>query len=252
MPAFELYSDCTQKVLTLPGPFIEEYMLEANHLQLKVYLYLTWAKTAGLPASLSVLTEKFNQTERDVLRALRYWEKKGLVCLAFDKEGNLTRVGLKEMPQKQAPAASLDKPSYTPAQVKAFKEDPAMEELFFIAEAYIGRPLAPGEVRSLMYFRDTLHLSVELIDYLLQYCIDHDKRNFKYMETVARNWAQEGIETPAQAKAKVNGFEVIASAAPAKKKQSSKATVPANNNRFNQFPQNQYDFDALEKSVISN
>ncbi len=37
------------------------------------------------------------------------------------------------------------------------------------------------------------------IDYLIQYCVDRGKKDFKYIEKVAVSWAEEGITTPKQA-----------------------------------------------------
>ena len=41
---------------------------------------------------------------------------------------------------------------------------------------------------------------MDLIDYLLEYCAEKDKKSFKYIETVAINWANDNITTPEQAK----------------------------------------------------
>lgn len=69
----------------------------------------------------------------------------------------------------------------------------------FIAEAYIGKPLTPSEIKTILFFTDVLHFSDDLIDYLLQYCVERGKKDFKYIEKVAVNWAEEGITTPKQA-----------------------------------------------------
>ena len=53
-------------------------MKDANDAQLKVYLYLIRMMNANLPTSVSDIADKFNHTEKDVLRALKYWEKKRL------------------------------------------------------------------------------------------------------------------------------------------------------------------------------
>lgn len=50
-------------------------MKDANDAQIKVYLYLLRMMTAGLTTSVSDIADKFNHTEKDVLRALKYWEK---------------------------------------------------------------------------------------------------------------------------------------------------------------------------------
>ena len=44
-----------------------------------------------------------------------------------------------------------------------------------------------------------LRFSDDLIDYLIQYCVDRGKKDFKYIERVAVNWAESGITTPKQA-----------------------------------------------------
>ena len=49
--------------------------------------------------------------------------------------------------------------------------------------------------------QDVLHFSDDLIDYLIQYCVERGKKDFRYMEKVAINWAEEGITSPKEAQA---------------------------------------------------
>ena len=69
----------------------------------------------------------------------------------------------------------------------------------FIAESYLGKTLSANDVRSILFISDELHFSFDLIDYLLQYCIDRGKKDFRYIEKVAISWAQADITTPTQA-----------------------------------------------------
>ena len=55
--------------------FIDEYMKDANDAQIKVYLYLLRMMNAREATSVSDIADKFNHTEKDILRALKYWEK---------------------------------------------------------------------------------------------------------------------------------------------------------------------------------
>ena len=48
--------------------------LDANDAQLKIYLYLLRVTGAGLTTSISDMADQFNHTEKDVVRALKYWE----------------------------------------------------------------------------------------------------------------------------------------------------------------------------------
>ena len=89
---------------------------------------------------------------------------------------------------------------------------------------------------------EDLHFSDDLIDYLIQYCVDLGKKDFRYIEKVALNWSEEGITTTKQAERKVSG---------AVRKGKNAPRPKSSGNRFNQFEQRQYDYDALEKILGS-
>ncbi len=100
-------------------------------------------------------------------------------------------------------------------------------------------------MESVYYISEQLHFSDALIDYLLQYCIDRGKKDFRYIQKVAVNWAEHGITTPKQAERAVSSFG-------RKGRPSSGSGVKPSANPFNQFEQNQYDFDELEKEILGN
>ena len=84
-------------------------------------------------------------------------------------------------------------------ELKAFQQKDSAAQLLFIAEQYLGRTLSPSDVRSILFFSDRLHFSDDLIDYLLQYCVERGKKDFRYIEKVAVSWAEAGVTTPAEA-----------------------------------------------------
>ena len=203
--------------------FIDEYMQDANDAQLKVYLFLLRMMASNLPTSVPDLADKFNHTEKDVIRALKYWEKKGLISLVYDSDQNLTSIHMEEITSHKGfgrrredsviralpsvrPSVSDNsevasgKPNYTAAQLKSFKENSG-SGIMYVAEQYYGRPLNPSEMSTIYYIHDELKFSDELLDYLMQYCVDNHKSDFRYMEKVAISWNQEGIKTPRQARA---------------------------------------------------
>ncbi len=77
--------------------FIDEYMKDANDAQIKIYLFLLRASGTNLPAGVSDLADRFNLTENDVLRALKYWDKKKVITLLFDQEKNLTGIQIRDL-----------------------------------------------------------------------------------------------------------------------------------------------------------
>lgn len=360
MAGLTIYTDNNVDFTAVSNLFIDEYMKDANDAQLKVYLYLLRMMNAQLATSVSDIADKFNHTEKDVVRALKYWEKTGLLTLDFDKNKNLVGIHIHDLNnadqtknrasepssfipvpsiQPAVPAAeketvventvTFDKPIYSAEQLREFKNRQNTSQLLFVAESYIGKPLTPSEMKTILYFTDVLHFSDDLIDYLLQYCVDRGKKDFKYIEKVAVNWAEQGITTPKQAQKASSRYdknvyaimnELGKNSAPTpreaeyimrwiqeygfsndiifeacertvlatdrnrfeyaerilqswheqnvhhksdickidelyqqrKKTTSSSTAARQYPNRFSQFTQNTYDFDALEKELLSN
>lgn len=236
MARIALYKDNYADSTVVSNLFIDEYMKDANDAQLKVYFYLLRMLNADQAISVSGIADKFNHTEKDVIRALKYWEKQEILDLDFDDNKTLVGIHLRDLSaqaapqhnvlltsgpvQTQAPAQvpvqaaavapavqtapqeavhNYTKPAYSLDQLREFKEREETSQLLFIAEAYIGKPLTPSEIKTILFFTDVLHFSEDLIDYLLQYCVERGKKDFKYIEKVAVNWAEEGITTPKQA-----------------------------------------------------
>lgn len=229
MGKFTIYKDDYADSTIIPNRFIDEYMKDANDAQIKIYLYLIRMMGANLSTSVSEIADKFNHTEKDVMRALKYWEKTKLLSLEYDESKTLSGIHLKEISSTgQEPASgecrisqaesqkavshpsvlsispkqaddAFAKPAYSADDLKMFRGNEETAQLLFITESYIGRPLTAGEMKSILYFKDCLHFSDDLIDYLLQYCVDRGKKDFKYIEAVALNWAKSGVTTPKQA-----------------------------------------------------
>lgn len=107
MGQFTIYNDGYAAYTAIPNLFIDEYMKDANDAQLKVYLYLIRMMSANRATSVSEIADKFNHTEKDVLRALKYWEKADLLSLDYDGAKQLTGIRLKDIrhTETSAPAA---------------------------------------------------------------------------------------------------------------------------------------------------
>lgn len=90
--------------------------------------------------------------------------------------------------------------SLTLDRVKELKQNEEIVQLLYIAEQYLGKTLTPTETRKILFFYDELHMSVDLIDYLIEYCVGRDHRSIRYIETVAMAWKEEGITTVEMAK----------------------------------------------------
>lgn len=215
-------------VTILTNNFIDSYMPRANGEFVKVYVYLLRMLSApGGSFSLEQMADRLLCTERDILRALKYWEEKSLLTLSYSGDETLTGITLcsprtqaenadtgkapQLLSRQEAPvqaAAYADRPqtpekpapSLTPDRVKELKQNEEIVQLLYIAEQYLGKTLTPTEMKKLLYFYDELKFSPELIEYLIEHCVGRGHKSFRYIETVAFAWAKEGITTVAMAK----------------------------------------------------
>ncbi len=242
MARLTIYKDSNINSTAISNRFIDEYMPDANAAQVKVYIFLTRMLGAGQATSVSDMADKFNYPEKDIIRALKYWEKKGLLSLDYDAAGIPVGIHFKDLDAQATTTnshtststslamfvehdtastptlnrtitsstpmyegvtyekPSYEKPSYSADQLREFKDRDDTAQLLFIAESYIGRPLTPAEMKSILFFTDVLNFSEDLIDHLIAYCVDRGKKDFKYIEKVAINWAENGVTTPKQAR----------------------------------------------------
>ncbi len=79
MLPIDLTLDGSAGVTLLSNIFIDHYMKDANDVQIKVYLYLLRTVSAGRAADLNTLADFLNCSERDIIRALRYWANQGVL-----------------------------------------------------------------------------------------------------------------------------------------------------------------------------
>ena len=96
--------------------------------------------------------------------------------------------------------ASSSQKEYTLDEIKEFRKNPDISELFFIIETYLKHTLSSTDTNMVLYWLDELHFSTDLVEYLVEYCITKGHSSLRYMNKVALGWADAGIKTIDQAK----------------------------------------------------
>lgn len=205
MTHFQLHGPARTGHTPVSDVFLDEYMPAANGEYVKVYLYLLRCLKSNVQdLSVSLIADKFDHTESDVQRALKYWEKMHLLKLEYDESKALTGICLTEdeagavKEKSDSPAASSDSQAPLP-------EDEA-KQLLFICEQYLGKTLSSTEVSRIMYFHDTLGFSADLIEYLVEYCVSKRHKSLRYIESVALGWHKSGYTTVSQAKQQTSTY----------------------------------------------
>ena len=212
-----LEADYSNDGTLIPNTFFDQYLPKANGEFLKIYLYLLrWMPVPGHTITLNSIADFFEMTESDVMRALRYWEKARLLCMVCDEEGEIVSIRLNYLklsapqvsPVRETASApetpampSGQKQNYTMRQIQEFQENGGGEELLFIIQKYLGRTLSPMDLNTIMYFHEGLGFSVELIEYLFEYCVSADHKDMRYIEKVALAWKSRNVETVEDARA---------------------------------------------------
>ena len=203
MSTITLKTSSQAEVTVLSNYFIDHYMPQANGEFVKVYIYLLRILSdSSLSFSLEQMADTLLCTEKDISRALLYWEKTGLLSLTYTSDRTLSGITLHPIAKNSAPlpavSASPEKTasrSLTLDRVQELKKDQKIVQLLFIAEQYLGKTLSPTEIQKLLFFYDELKMSPELIEYLIEYCVSKNHRSIRYIETVALAWAQNHITT---------------------------------------------------------
>lgn len=240
MTAINISSDIATSFTTVSDIFIDQYMPKANGEFVKVYLYLLRATSSGAGiATISEIADHFSNTEADIIRALNYWASEGILQVQTGADGQIIGINLcslsvsgmqaaqsniqsavadnaaqnisttnirmqdsvVEKLKSQTPdkAASSQK-EYTLDEIKEFRKNPDISELFFIIETYLKHTLSSSDTNMVLYWLDELHFSTDLVEYLVEYCITKGHSSLRYMNKVALGWADAGIKTVDQAK----------------------------------------------------
>ena len=94
--------------------------------------------------------------------------------------------------------------------MQSYRNRKDFAELTYVAECYLGKTLSKTEADIIYYCLDDLHLSVDLVEYLIEYSVDSGHKSFRYMKAIARSWAEKGITTIEEAKADSDAHSAFA------------------------------------------
>lgn len=199
----------------LENEFIDRYMIKANGEYVKVYLLLLrHLNEASGMLSISEIADILECTEKDVLRALKYWKNQGLLDYCDRTEEHNAETDRSKAETSAHSAAAIMTASGTGTisdndsaavpniqQYRSRKERKEFKELLFVAEQYLGKTLSAVDIDTITYFFDTLHMSAELIEYLIEYCVENGHKSMHYIQKVALSWNEQKITTVSDAKA---------------------------------------------------
>lgn len=234
MSLISLKNSSETEVTVLSNRFIDNFMPRANGEFVKVYIYLLRVVSAA-PSSFNLedMADRLLCTDRDISRALKYWEAEKLISLTYTADQQLSGITLLEpgdagqlessvssegafsggTASAFASAVGTDSVSVasgsaasaqtnanttsrlTPDRIKELKQNEEISQLLYITEQYLCKTLTPTEIQKILYFYDELKMSADLIEYLVEYCVSRGRKSIRYIETVALAWFRDGVTT---------------------------------------------------------
>ncbi|MCQ2455235.1 MAG: DnaD domain protein [Clostridia bacterium] len=170
---------------SLPSKIVDEYINLATQEELKVILYFYRYISDGFDTIKCANNLKIS--ENNVKDALLFWAKNGILLSDEDKEPATDTVSPKSV-------AKNVKPSRTDVAKRGL-EDQNVAFILREAQLKFGRNLKTNESSTLLYIYDDLGLDVSVVLFLLQYAVNEEKLNIRFIEKTAVDWVNNCVKT---------------------------------------------------------
>ncbi len=173
--------------------FLDKYLLAADPVDTKVYLYGLYTASSGQSVSIEDFALKLKLDSQRIIEAYRYWSKVGIVSIDSEQPFAISYLNVK-VPLPKAAKINISK-----YQV-------------FIEEAtrlFPERVLAPNELYAYIELMKLANIEINAMLNIIGYCINLKGSNVAtpYILKVADNWAINGIRTEKDANEYIKQLE---------------------------------------------
>lgn len=207
MTSIKLNKSDNHSFTLISNNFIDKYMPQADGTYVKVYLYLLRCITSGsIDITICSIADALDTSDRDIVRALTYWERVELIQLDKNSSGDITSIMFVEdntnsvVTQTITPApAPTPTPEYISTEeiipMEILLDNADFKEMRAIIEGMLGRPINNTEINLITNLYSKYHFRADLIIYLFEECIPKCNGNSKFIEKVGMDWATLGIDS---------------------------------------------------------
>lgn len=207
--------------VSVPYWFITDYMPQALGGYVKVYLHLL-AECQNTTAALDLeeIAKKLDMLHSELLLALHYWNDQKVLNFTMLEDDNFelsfhfTQPSPSSLPERKLQPTQgytnkmymqQTRPHYTSDELSLYKKQhQSIANLFLICEQYLGRLLSSTDQQVLFGLYDWLNMPLDLIEFLVEYCVSNNHTKIRYIEKVALGWVEQGITTVEDAKLQVS------------------------------------------------
>lgn len=175
------------QAFALPSIVADKYLKLAKGEHIKVLIYIM-RNSADLPEVEKIANET-DVSVYDVKEALLFWADAGILV---PKETTASTT------DKQKTVKKVIKPQREDVAKRGL-EDPKIRYMLNETQLKFGRNLKTNETSTLVWLYDDQGLDVSLILLIVQYAVTHNKPNIRFIESVATDWLDKGIDNLADA-----------------------------------------------------
>ncbi|HCX64023.1 MAG TPA: DNA replication protein DnaD [Eubacteriaceae bacterium] len=178
-------------VTLLENIFINHYMPKAPGDFVKVYLLgLKYSQSQNLPdISNRVIAKTLKILESDVVKAWEFWQNEGIIKIEPDRNNDQQKIKYYNIASLMIQGKKTSISMKNPKQ----KKESFIEGMYRSIEYIFARPLSSKELKTIESWRQDFHFTPQMIILLIEYCVDKGKKDFNYMNTVARSWRDRNI-----------------------------------------------------------
>lgn len=194
---FKVRKDFKTPPFSVPSEIVDSHIKLAGALQLRVILYCL-RHTYDAEINPAVMAELFSVSEEDINDALMFWAELGFI----ECEGPVFTPSLPAVETVKVAPPKAPRPDRKEVARRGL-ESPEIAFLLNEAQQKFGRMLKQSESSVLVWIYDDLGLDASIILMILQHAVQAEKVNISYIERVARDWAENGVDTIAAAEQRI-------------------------------------------------
>ncbi len=191
-----IFSSNQIPMMSVPRSIADRFLPIATGAQIKVLLCLI--RFEDMPLTKADIAKQCNLNEDDVNDAIKFWIKEQVL---IRRANSLVLSGAVSAQPQTLPRYNADN------ILDKKTNDSAFSFLIAEIERILGKTLNQNDASVILAMYDHMGFGDDLIIHLINYCVSIGKSNFRYIEKVALDWFDRGVDTFEKAEALIRALE---------------------------------------------
>ncbi len=179
-----------KKIFAVPSSVAEKHLKTAGALSLKVLLLVL----SQPQITVKKMAETLNTSEADIKDAANFWIVNGILTADADALPSSNE-------STDTDKSTIRRVSQAPVRLSGkelesrVKQSDDVKFLISETERHFGKNLIPSEASVLVSLYDFAGLPVDIILMIISYCASINKNNMRFVEKLALDWIDKGIDS---------------------------------------------------------